>query len=178
MGKEKTLSLKILCIFNENIEEYNVKSLENDVKYSNFNIEEMDKSQELYSREGNNCSRFEGKTVGWEHTIIIKLKKGLYIFFIMCAMIDFRQQYLILSVVKNYRFVYDETSGLMSPFKVFLYSLWADRGFVPPRGIFANIPHLKEHYIRNILSHVSTLAVGAFRIFGVKYEKLCKNHRK
>ena len=46
----------------------------------------------------------------------------------------------------------------------------------PPRGIFANIPHLKEHYIRNILSHVSTLAVGAFRIFGVKREKLCKNH--
>ena len=59
------------------------------------------------------------------------------------------------------------------------YSLWADRGFVPPpRGIFANIPHLKEHYIRNILSHVSTLAVGAFRIFGVKREKLCKNHWK
>ena len=46
----------------------------------------------------------------------------------------------------------------------------------PPPGIFANIPHLKEHYIRNILSHVSTLAVGAFRIFGVKREKLCKNH--
>ena len=45
----------------------------------------------------------------------------------------------------------------------------------PPRGIFANIPHLEEHYIRNILSHVSTLAVGAFRIFGVKREKLCKN---
>ena len=45
-----------------------------------------------------------------------------------------------------------------------------------PRGIFANISHLKEHYIRNILSHVSTLAVGAFRIFGVKCEKLCKNH--
>ena len=46
----------------------------------------------------------------------------------------------------------------------------------PPGGIFANIPHLKEHYKRNILSHVSTLAVGAFRIFGVKREKLCKNH--
>ena len=45
----------------------------------------------------------------------------------------------------------------------------------PPGGIFANIPHLQEHYIRNILSHVSTLAVGAFRIFGVKREKLCKN---
>ena len=50
--------------------------------------------------------------------------------------------------------------------------------FPPPRGIFANISHLKEHYIRNILSHVSTLAVGAFRIFGVKREKLCKNHWK
>ena len=35
----------------------------------------------------------------------------------------------------------------------------------PPRGIFANIPRLKEHYIRNILSHDSTLAVGALRIF-------------
>ena len=50
----------------------------------------------------------------------------------------------------------------------------------PPRGIFANIPHLKEHYIRNILSHVSTLAVGAFRIFGVNvrnYEKITENRQ-
>ena len=46
----------------------------------------------------------------------------------------------------------------------------------PPPGIFANIPHLIEHYIRNILSHVSTLAAGALRIFGVKREKLCKHH--
>ena len=31
----------------------------------------MDKSRELYSREGDTCnsSRFEGKTVPWEHTI-------------------------------------------------------------------------------------------------------------
>ena len=32
---------------------------------------EMDKSRKLYSREGDNInsSRFEGKTVSWEHTI-------------------------------------------------------------------------------------------------------------
>ena len=30
----------------------------------------MDKSQELYSIEGDNSSWFEGKTVAWEHTII------------------------------------------------------------------------------------------------------------
>ena len=30
---------------------------------------EMDKSQDLYSREENNSSQFEGKTVAWEHTI-------------------------------------------------------------------------------------------------------------
>ena len=29
----------------------------------------MDKSQELYSKERDNSSRFEGKTVPWEHTI-------------------------------------------------------------------------------------------------------------
>ena len=46
----------------------------------------------------------------------------------------------------------------------------------PPRGNFADMVFLKEHHIRNILSHVCTLAVGAFRIFGVKREKLCKNH--
>ena len=50
-------------------------------------------------------------------------------------------------------------------------------GFVPPLwGIFADIPHLKEHYIRNILSHVSAFAIREFRIFVVKREKLCKNH--
>ena len=31
---------------------------------------EMDKPRELYSREGDNSSRFEEKTVPWEHTII------------------------------------------------------------------------------------------------------------
>ena len=34
----------------------------------------MDKSQELYSREGDNFSRFEGKTVVWEHTIQVRSK--------------------------------------------------------------------------------------------------------
>ena len=46
----------------------------------------------------------------------------------------------------------------------------------PPRGNFADLVFLKVHDIRNILSHVCTLAVGAFRIFGVKRDKLCKNH--
>ena len=31
----------------------------------------MDKSRELYSKEGENSSQFEGKTVPWEHTIVI-----------------------------------------------------------------------------------------------------------
>ena len=35
---------------------------------------EMDKSKELYSREGDNSSRFEGKTVPWEHTILCILR--------------------------------------------------------------------------------------------------------
>ena len=45
-----------------------------------------------------------------------------------------------------------------------------------PRGFFfADIPpHLKEHYIRNVLSHDSTLVGGAFWSFGVKSEKLIK----
>ena len=46
-----------------------MKTPENDVKYSSFNMGEMDKSREWYSREGDNSSRFEGKTVPWEHTI-------------------------------------------------------------------------------------------------------------
>ena len=46
----------------------NVKTSENDVKYSSLNIGEMDKSRELYSKEGDNSSRFEGKTVPWKHT--------------------------------------------------------------------------------------------------------------
>ena len=46
-----------------------MKTSENDVKYSSFNMGEMDKSRELYSKEGDNSSRFEGKTVPWEHTI-------------------------------------------------------------------------------------------------------------
>ena len=34
-----------------------------------FNMGEMDKSRELYFKEGDNSSRFEEKTVPWEHTI-------------------------------------------------------------------------------------------------------------
>ena len=34
---------------------------------------EIDKSRELYSKEGDNSSRFEGKTVPWEHTIAVRL---------------------------------------------------------------------------------------------------------
>ena len=59
----------VLCIFNKNTEEYNVKTSENDVKHSDFNTGDMDKSRELYSKEGDNSSQFEGKTVPWEHTI-------------------------------------------------------------------------------------------------------------
>ena len=48
----------------------------------------------------------------------------------------------------------------------------------PPWGIFADLPQLKEHYIRNIISHVSTPVIGAFRIFGVKREKLMQKSLK
>ena len=45
----------------------------------------------------------------------------------------------------------------------------------PPRWV-ANINHLKEHYIRNILSHASTLAVWAFRIlWGKTWEIMQKS---
>ena len=63
-----TLKPSIICIFNENKEEYNVKTSENDVEYSHFNMGGMGKYRKLYSREGDNSSRFEGKTVAWEHT--------------------------------------------------------------------------------------------------------------
>ena len=46
-----------------------MKTSENDVKYSSFNMGEMDKSRELYSTEGDNSNRFEGKTVQLEHAI-------------------------------------------------------------------------------------------------------------
>ena len=61
----------VICIFYKNTEEYNVKTSENDVKHSDFNTGEMDKSGEFYSKEGDTCnsSRFEGKTVPLEHTI-------------------------------------------------------------------------------------------------------------
>ena len=35
-----------------------MKTSEKDVKFSNFNMGEMDKSRELYSKEGDNSSRF------------------------------------------------------------------------------------------------------------------------
>ena len=46
-----------------------MKTSENDVKYGSFNMGDIDKFWELYSREGDNSSRIEGKTVPWEHTI-------------------------------------------------------------------------------------------------------------
>ena len=46
----------VICIFNENTEEYNAKTSENDVQYINFNMGKMDKSRELYSKEGDNSS--------------------------------------------------------------------------------------------------------------------------
>ena len=59
----------VICIFNKNTEGYHLKTSENDVEHYDFNMGEIDKSQELYSKEGDNSSRFEGKTVPWEHTI-------------------------------------------------------------------------------------------------------------
>ena len=44
------LQQSVICTFNENTEEYNVKTSENDVQYSNFNMGEIDKSRELYSK--------------------------------------------------------------------------------------------------------------------------------
>ena len=38
-----------------------MKTSESDVKHSDFNMREMDISRELYSKEGDNSSRFEGK---------------------------------------------------------------------------------------------------------------------
>ena len=63
----------VICIFNENTEEYNAKTPENDVQYSNFNMGEMDKSRDLYS-EGDNSSQIEGKTVAWENTLVHYIK--------------------------------------------------------------------------------------------------------
>ena len=63
------IQLFVFSIKKKNTEEYNVKTSENDVKHSNFRTGEMDKSREFYSKTGDNTSRFEGKTVPWEHTI-------------------------------------------------------------------------------------------------------------
>ena len=48
-----------------------MKPSENDVRYSNFSMGEMDEFRQLYSREGDNSSRFEEKTAAWEHTVVI-----------------------------------------------------------------------------------------------------------
>ena len=59
-------------------QENNVKTSDNDVHRSNFNIGEMNKSRELYSREGDNSSQFEGKTVAWELAIQIWIRQVLF----------------------------------------------------------------------------------------------------
>ena len=64
------LKHSFICIFNKNLEECNVKTSENNVQYSSFKIREMDKSRELYFREGDNSIRFDGKPVACEHTIL------------------------------------------------------------------------------------------------------------
>ena len=42
----------VICIFNENKEEYNVKTSENDVKYSSFNMGEVDKISRVVLQRG------------------------------------------------------------------------------------------------------------------------------
>ena len=59
-----------------------MKTSENDAKYSSLNIGEMDKSRELYSKEGDNSSRFEGKTVPREHTIHVYVNYHVSKFYI------------------------------------------------------------------------------------------------
>ena len=49
---------------------------------------------------------------------------------------------------------------------------------VPPRGNFRGYDFLKAYEKCYKMSHVCTLAVGAFRILGVKREKLCKKSLK
>ena len=51
----------VICIFNENKEEYKTQKTMSNIFYIYFNMGEMDKSRELYSREGDNSRRFEGK---------------------------------------------------------------------------------------------------------------------
>ena len=48
------------------------------MKYSNYNMGEIDKSRELHSREGNNSSRCHRKTVPWEHTISRRIVLEMY----------------------------------------------------------------------------------------------------
>ena len=105
------LKHSVICIFKKNTEEYNVKTSENDVKNSNFNLGEMDKSRELYSKEGDNSNQFEGKTVLWEHTTDVAISSN-FIFqfrippppFCICS-IELRSFYFaiyFLNVTQNY----------------------------------------------------------------------------
>ena len=48
----------------------------------------------------------------------------------------------------------------------------------PPRGNFRGYDFLKAYEKCYKMSHVCTLAIGAFRIFGVKRENLCKKSLK
>ena len=91
------LKHSVICIFNENKEEYNAKRSENDVKYSSLNMGQIDKSRELYSKEGDHSSRFEGKTVPWEHTISYKC--------------DLIQKWLINNSASKYIFKYISAWG-------------------------------------------------------------------
>ena len=49
---------------------------------------------------------------------------------------------------------------------------------VPPQGNFRGYDFLKAYEKCYKMSHVCTLAVGAFRIFGVKRDKLFKKSLK
>ena len=48
----------------------------------------------------------------------------------------------------------------------------------PPRGNFVDIPYLKVHYLRNILSNVCTLGVGAFGSYVRLYHVTLRYFRK
>ena len=64
--------------------------------YSNFNMKEMDKFRELYSREGDNSIRFEGKTVLLEHTIpLMSFVQECYSWYshTSCVTINWRKMY-------------------------------------------------------------------------------------
>ena len=57
---------------------------------------DIDKSREVYSREGDNSSRFEAKTVSWiDHIFKLKCLIDLYLFRkkLLCAFIDYRKAF-------------------------------------------------------------------------------------